>query len=85
MSGTVINWTRAKAESLREAYEEALAARQTEFTWTEMDGNGFMARKIKDHPMVTTYVKYLLEYLEGEFAKMPDQPKRDYREGEEGQ
>lgn len=85
MSGTVINWTRAKAESLREAYDEAVAARETQFTWTEMNGNGFMARKIADHPMHTAYAKYLLEYLEGEFAKMPDQPKREYREGEEGQ
>lgn len=85
MSGTVINWTRLKAESLREAYDEAIAARQTEFTWTEMDGNGFMARKIKDHPMLTSYAKYLLEYLEGELAKQPDQPRQPYREGEEGQ
>lgn len=85
MSGTVINWTRAKAESLREAYEDALSRRDTEFTWTEMDGNGFMAKKIKDHPMVTAYAKHLLDYLEGEFKRLPDQPKQPYREGEEGQ
>lgn len=85
MSGTVINWTRLKAESLREAYDEAVAARQTEFTWTEMNGNGFMARKIADHPMHTGYAKHLLDYLEGEFAKQPDQPRQPHHEGEEGQ
>ncbi len=82
---TVINWTRLKAESLREAYDEARERGDEEFTWTEMNGNGFMAQKIADHPMLVSYAKYLLEYLEGEFAKQPDQPKRPYNEGEEGQ
>ena len=45
---TVINWTRLKAESLREAYDEARERGDEEFTWTEMNGNGFMAQKIAD-------------------------------------
>jgi hypothetical protein len=85
MSGTVINWTREKAQSLQEAYNDAVARRDTEFTWTEMNGNGFMARKIADHPMHTAYAKHLLDYLAEQFLKTPDQPKRPYNEGEEGQ
>lgn len=85
MSGTVINWTPAKAQSLLEAYEDAKARGDVDFTWTEMDGNGFFAKKVADHPMHGPYVKRLLDYLTETFKLNPYQPKREYREGEEGQ
>jgi hypothetical protein len=35
--------------------------------------------------MHTAYAKHLLDYLAEQFLKTPDQPKRPYNEGEEGQ
>ena len=35
--------------------------------------------------LLVSYAVYLVEYLEGEFARHPDQPRQPYNEGEEGQ
>lgn len=81
---TVISWDRAKTESLRAALNTALIAGKREFTWTEMSGTGFFAKKVADHQIDTGYAKHMLTFLDTQF-KTPDEPKRPYNEGEEGQ
>lgn len=74
-----------KLESLKAAYKAAVVKRETQFVWTEMQGTGRFARKVKDHDLLTSYAKYLIEHLDEIFAANPTPPKRPNLEGEEGQ
>lgn len=85
MSQGMIAFTRDKYTSLKDAYDSAVKEGKREFTWTEMENPGRFARKVKDHVMVTRYAKYVLEYLSGQFSRMPDVPAQPNNEGEEGQ
>ena len=80
-----ISWSRDKLAALKVAYDKAVAERASSFTFVEMDGTSRFARKVGEHPFVTSYAKYLIEYLEGEFGRNPDQPRRPNLEGKEGQ
>lgn len=55
VDGTTITWTADKLKRLKGAYQQAVEATDDEFSF---DGNQF----------VTNYAKYLIEYLEGQFA-----------------
>lgn len=85
VSRPTIAWTRQKLADLKTAYEKAVAERQDRFTFVEKEGTGMFARKIAEHPLLVSYAKYLIEWLDGEFAAHPDQPARPNREGSEGQ
>lgn len=51
-----VTFTYTKAQRLKRAYQDALSHNQTRFTFEGRD-------------YLTDYVRYLLEYLEGEFGK----------------
>jgi hypothetical protein len=84
MSKTIA-WNKDKLAALKAAYAEAVLARKDQFDFNEVEGTGFFAKKIDTHPFVTRFAHYLIEYLEKEFARNADQPKRPNNEGEEGQ
>lgn len=66
----VIN--REKLAALKTEREKALKAGKDSF-------------KLDGHDFDVNYAKYMIEYIEGELARHPDQPARENREGEEGQ
>ena len=68
----VVTINRKKLADLKAEREKAVKAGKDQF---KLDGQDFDVR----------YAKYLIEYIEGELAKHPDQPARENREGEEGQ
>lgn len=51
-----INWTHKKVQDLRIAYKRAEQEHKKEFVF-------------EGHILLTSYAKYLLEYLEGHFGK----------------
>lgn len=75
-TGQTITWNRDLFLSLKKAQEEAAAAAKRDFM---LDlGKG------QEVQLDTRYAKYLIEHLSSVFA-IPDQPRRPYNEGEEGQ
>ncbi len=72
-----ITWTRERVKQLRTAYDRAYADFQKSFK-VEITDQG-------THEFDLGYAKYLLEYLEPLFKDNPDQPRRPYNEGVEGQ
>lgn len=76
-TGRTITWTREKYLLLVKQYEAAAAARKASFTLELPRGENI--------ELDTGYARYLLEYLGPDFAAAPDQPRRPYNEGEEGQ
>lgn len=75
-TGRTIAWNRDLFLLLKKAQEEAAAAAKRDFM---LDlGKG------QEVQLDTRYAKYLIEFLAGDFAQ-PDQPRRPYNEGEEGQ
>lgn len=55
-----INWNRAMFARLEAAYAQAVADRAATFVLTNVDTNG-------DAEFVTSYAKYLIEYLKPKF------------------
>lgn len=76
-TGKTIIWTREKYLLLGKQYEAAAAARKTSFKLELPRG--------EEIELDTGYARYLLEYLGPDFAAAPDQSRRPYNEGEEGQ
>lgn len=75
-TGRTITWTRPLYLALIKAHEEAAVARQTAFT---LDlGKGVEVQ------FDTSYAKHMIDYIAPHFT-VPDQPRRPYNEGEEGQ
>lgn len=81
MPGRVINWNREKFAALKAAFDKAQTAGKlhTDTFKVELPG------EIKPAEFVVGYAKHLIDYLAGEFAKHPDQPRQRNDEGEEGQ
>lgn len=79
---TTIAWTRAKLADLKIAYEAARLTGSPTFLFTEQQGTGFFRHSVGSHPFNTSYAKYLIEYLETQFAE-PDTPAQPYNEGTE--
>jgi hypothetical protein len=73
-----INWTPAKLAALIAAREEAIGQRRTSFTVLLPDEREPAEFDCK-------YAGYLIEYVQGEFAKNPPVVYPENREGEEGQ
>lgn len=75
-TGRTVTWNRPLFLALKKAQEEAAAAAKSSFM---LDiGKG------EEVQFDTRYAKYLIEHLSPAFAA-PDQPRRPYNEGEEGQ
>jgi len=74
-----ITWNPDKLKVLRDGYDRARRAAKlnTDSFTIEIDG--------KPHSFTVGYAQHLVEYLEDEFARNPDQPRRPNNEGEEGQ
>lgn len=75
-TGKTVTWTRTLYLALIKAHEEAAAARQAAFTLDLGKGD--------EVQFDAGYAKHVIEYLAPHFAA-PDQPRRPYNEGEEGQ
>jgi hypothetical protein len=70
-----INWTPEKLKALVKARDEAT-------------GSSFKVKlpgEAEEAEFDVGYARHLIQYLGEEFAKNPDQPRRPYNEGEEGQ
>lgn len=80
-----IVWTRAKVAMLRAQYDEACKARQPTFEYVEKEEDKPWSPVLAKHTLDVRYAHYLLEYLEGEFARTPTPRAPENREGEEGQ
>jgi len=76
MNGQMVAWDRKKLDQLREAHSQAARERQDSFVLT--------LKPEGEIELVTSYARYLLQYLDSEFASHPDQPAQPNREGQEG-
>ena len=70
-TGTVISWTPDKFITLLSAYFNAVEGGRKEFVFT--DKNGGEEGEDRYHNFITSYAKYLIEYLEPMFAKPDNQ------------
>lgn len=80
-----ISWTVAKLAMLKEQRDAAVAEGKDEFTFVERESPEQWSPVKGEHPMLVSYAKYLIEYLEGVFEANPTPPRQPNREGEEGQ
>lgn len=76
-----ITWNRERFAQLKAGFERALQAdkRGTDTFRVELEGYS------GEQEFVVSYARHLIDYLNREFAANPDQPRRENREGEEGQ
>lgn len=69
---------RERLNLLKEAYAKAVKAGQESFKVSFPGAKG-------EAELHTDYAKHMIAFVEAEFAKHPDQPRRPNNEGEEGQ
>lgn len=77
-----INWNAEKLKALKKAYEAAIAKpghRINDAITVELPGEREPAE------FVLNYAKYLIEYLDGEFARNPPRDFGPNNEGKEGE
>lgn len=80
-----IAWTAVKLAMLKEQRDAAVAEGKDEFEYVEKEADTTWSPVLARHPMLVSYAKYLIEYLDGVFEANPTPPARENREGEEGQ
>ena len=85
MSRLHIAWTAAKLAMLKAQCEAAVAERKDQFEYIEKEEDSRWSPVMGRHPMLVSYAKYLIEYLDSVFESTPTPPAQENREGEDGQ